>query len=351
MRLLLVAVASAAFGCAQRPLAHAEADPTGTPPEPVAACTVRQRHFGEVTPPGLYVHPVAPELRFDARGRLLFAVDQREYAGVRRSWFSYDARERLVHVHRRVDRVELPSAIHPICDEGPCPPPPRNDHDGSDEDYRYDEHDRPVQSVERVTRFDHQGDGFRPFHVRTRTVELRYPPGTPDALPTSAHVLATERWTADGRAPGREQRPSDEVSIVYAYESAPRVVTRFLVQDGARSPDRRIERDDRGRAVHETRFADGSVWYEIAHRHDDAGRRVETIRTERARGAAGRTVTTYTYDPPGRLSEVRTTLPADGWTFGSTYEYGAGCTRIHRVDEEGPGIRDPIDLIEQALVR
>jgi YD repeat-containing protein len=68
-------------------------------------------------------------------------------------------------------------------------------------------------------------------------------------------------------------------------------------------------------------------------------------------GSTERTVTTYSYDPLGRLTEVRSTRPSDGWTLASTYEYGARCSGIHRGFEEPPGVVDSIDPVEQALDR
>ncbi|WP_394836641.1 hypothetical protein LVJ94_07005 [Pendulispora rubella] len=394
MRALGLVIASSVFGCGHRPAASVPLDPTATPPVPAAACMVRQSESGKAGPSDVPVRPVTPEYRYDSRGRLLYAVDQTQIIDVRRSWFSYDARDRLVHVHRRIDRLLFQSPIDPQCVDAPCSRM-INDQDGIDTDYRYDEQNRPVQLVERYTAYDHQGGSsrdappiqgrqrneasgrtrlplvtcdksepvscfhppvfvggsFRPYYVRTRTVTLRY--GQPTAaLPTSAHVSSLTRWNSKGNRPW-EYKPVEEHASEYAYDIEPRVVTRYLVRDGSRIPERRVERDDGGRALHEARFSfDGVLSFDVWHSHDDTGRRVETIRTEHTRNSPkpmARTVETYAYDQLGRLTEVRSKSDAHGSTRAVRYEYDAGCSSLHPAFKESPRMPDSIDPVEQQL--
>ncbi|WP_394844934.1 hypothetical protein LZC95_48790 [Pendulispora brunnea] len=147
----------------------------------------------------------------------------------------------------------------------------------------------------------------------------------------------------------------DEHVIEYVYDIEPRVVTRYWVQDGVRAPERRVERDESGRALHEARFSSrGVLWFELWHRYDDTGRRVETTRTDHTRDSPKpivRTVTTYVYDQLGRLTEVRSKSDANGSTDAIRYQYDAGCSNVHRAFEVPPGVSDSIDLAEQQLER
>lgn len=122
---------------------------------PAAACIeVEPPVELDVEPVDAWVRAVPRESRYDARGRLVYAVDQPDYASRRRSFFSYDARDRLVHVHREIDRVQIPDGmVRPFCPHGPCPQP-EVFRERVEEHLHYDAHDRLDRAVETVTSYD-----------------------------------------------------------------------------------------------------------------------------------------------------------------------------------------------------
>jgi len=361
--LAIVLISVVVMGCAGR---GGRATAPSTLPRdrgpPAGACTVRLLESDAPTTEGeRRARRVLVEYRFDARGRLLYIHEAGEHAVVTRSWFSYDARDRLAGVHREVEH-DLGHG-EPRCHGEPCPPRPRNDRDAIDEEYQYDTEDRLVRATTRTTHLDHQGGvweraahepgslceldssacpraeilvggTYRPYLVVVRTTDLRHDAGVREG-PTRVRTVVAELRHPEGGGPW-QVRPEDGETADYAYAVDGRAVTRFVVSEGGRTPDRRVERDAAGRVILETELAQGEPWRENVHVHDDAGRPIETVRTVRVRASTSREVISYAYDPSGRLTLERSGRD-EGSRARASYEHGDGCTSLHRVPEDPRG--------------
>jgi len=324
-------------------------------------CTVREVWYGE-----LY--------RFDNAGRLVLFIDEpvaKEGAGAfRTTKLFYDARGRLARTVQQIERLPPVEAQAPAFDR-----------DDVETNYEWSDAGQLLRMTEERKRFEHQGgrrmrwvDPRGPeapsarrlcegcllpmvlnggtllvVGVTTRTTELHY---GDDAFVRGVKISTTEK-IADPTTRVLRERGSfgPEVKTVdFEYEgetvAGVQRLIRYEMQRGRRVLDRRLESDAKGRVIREASFDQkGDLAYELAHRYDLEGRRVQTVKTLVVAGDNRPTsTTTYTYDPLGRLffaKQNREKAPRQ-------YDHEGMCTSTHRVagDPRGSIIDSPLAALE-----